>query len=103
MTADDPATKRPGGMPTPRDAASLAHVERLITETGIRLPAFRLVKAGETVGAYTTDLSWRPLPFAGVADVPRVLEEFEHGATIVLQWTPPGQASSVIPAANLVP
>jgi PA14 domain/K319L-like, PKD domain len=25
------------------------------------------------------------------------------GATIVLRWTPPGQASSVIPAANLVP
>ena len=40
-------------------------------------PAFRLVKAGATVSGYTTDLSWRPSPFTGVADVPRVLREFE--------------------------
>jgi ribosomal protein L16 Arg81 hydroxylase len=68
-------------------------VERLLTETAIRTPAFRLVKAGETVGGYTTDLAWRPAPFTGVADVPRVLEEFDRGATIVLQglhhnWLP---------------
>ena len=68
-------------------------VERLITETGIRTPGFRLVKAGATVSGYTTDLSWRPAAFTGVADVPRVLEEFEAGATIVLQglhhlWLP---------------
>ena len=75
------------------DLLSTRDVERLITETGIRQPAFRLVKAGETVSGYTTDLSWRPSPFTGVADVPRVLEEFERGATIVLQglhhlWLP---------------
>ena len=67
--------------------------ERLLTETAIRTPAFRLVKAGETVAGYTHDLSWRPAPFTGVADVARVLEEFERGATIVLQglhhnWLP---------------
>ena len=64
-----------------------------MTETALRTPAFRLVKAGGTVTGYTTDLSWRPSPFTGVADVPRVLAEFEAGATIVLQglhhsWLP---------------
>jgi hypothetical protein len=68
-------------------------VERLITETGIRTPGFRLVKAGATVSDYTIDLAWRPAAFSGVADVPRVLAEFEAGATIVLQglhhlWLP---------------
>ena len=75
------------------DLLSTRDVERLITETGIREPAFRLVKAGETVSGYTTDLSWRPAPFTGVAEVHRVLGEFERGATIVLQglhhlWLP---------------
>jgi len=75
------------------DLLSVRDVERLLTETAIRTPAFRLVRAGETVAGYTTDLSWRPSPFTGVADVRRVLEEFERGATIVLQglhhnWLP---------------
>ena len=64
-----------------------------MTETAIRMPAFRLVKAGETVADYTTDLSWRPDPFTGTARVDRVLDEFDRGATIVLQalhhsWLP---------------
>ena len=68
-------------------------VERLVTETAIRTPAFRLVKAGETISGYTTDLSWRPEPFGGTAKVDRVLDEFDRGATIVLQalhhsWLP---------------
>jgi lysine-specific demethylase/histidyl-hydroxylase NO66 len=75
------------------DLLSARDVERLITETAIRTPGFRLVKAGATVSDYTTDLSWRPSPFTGVVDVPRVLREFEDGATIVLQglhhlWLP---------------
>jgi ribosomal protein L16 Arg81 hydroxylase len=75
------------------DLLSVRDVERLVTETAIRTPAFRLVKAGETVTGYTTELSWRPEPFTGVADVGRVLAEFEAGATIVLQglhhsWLP---------------
>ena len=75
------------------DLLSVRDVERLITETGIRTPGFRLVKAGATVSGYTTDLPWRPQPFSGVADVRRVLAEFEAGATIVLQglhhnWLP---------------
>ncbi len=75
------------------DLLSARDVERLLTETGLRTPGFRLVKAGATVSGYTTDLPWRPSPFTGVADVRRVLEEFEAGATIVLQglhhlWLP---------------
>ncbi len=75
------------------DLLSVRDVERLVTETGIRTPAFRLVKAGESPDDYTTDLPWRPAPFTGVADVRRVLAEFEAGATIVLQglhhlWLP---------------
>ena len=75
------------------DLLSVRDVERLITETGIRTPGFRLVKAGATVQGYTTELAWRPEPFTGVADVRRVLAEFEAGATIVLQglhhnWLP---------------
>jgi hypothetical protein len=45
------------------------------------------------VSGYTTRPAWRPEPFSGVADVRRVLAEFERGATIVLQglhhnWLP---------------
>jgi hypothetical protein len=75
------------------DLLSERDVERLVTETGLRTPAFRLVKAGEAVSGYTTDLPWRPSAFTGVADVRRVLEELGRGATIVLQglhhlWLP---------------
>jgi hypothetical protein len=75
------------------DLLSLRDVERLVTETGLRTPGFRLVKAGEAPAGYTTDLPWRPEAFTGVADVRRVLAEFEQGATIVLQglhylWLP---------------
>jgi lysine-specific demethylase/histidyl-hydroxylase NO66 len=59
----------------------------LITEPGLRHPGFRLVKAGARlhVRDYATDVAWRPEPFTGVADVPRVLAEVEQGATVVLQ------------------
>jgi ribosomal protein L16 Arg81 hydroxylase len=75
------------------DLLSTSDVERLITETAIRTPGFRLVKAGTSVSGYARDLSWRPDPFTGVVDVRRTLAEFERGATIVLQalhhsWLP---------------
>ncbi len=68
------------------DLLSEADVERLVCATAIRYPAFRLVREGSqiAVGAYTSDVSWRP-PFTGTADVLRVLAEWEAGATIVLQ------------------
>jgi bifunctional lysine-specific demethylase and histidyl-hydroxylase NO66 len=76
------------------DLLSEADVERLVCSTAIRYPAFRLVKEGAQldVGAYTEDIRWRP-PLTAAADVGRVAEEWESGATIVLQalhilWRP---------------
>jgi hypothetical protein len=68
------------------DLLSEADVERLVCATAIRYPAFRLVREGSQieVGAYARDVSWRP-PFTKTVDVPRVLAEWEAGATIVLQ------------------
>jgi lysine-specific demethylase/histidyl-hydroxylase NO66 len=68
------------------DLLSEADVERLVCSTAIRYPAFRLVREGGQLdlGAYTADVPWRPA-FTKTADVPRVLAEWEAGATIVLQ------------------
>jgi lysine-specific demethylase/histidyl-hydroxylase NO66 len=68
------------------DLLSEADVERLVCSTAIRYPAFRLVRDGRqlAVGEFTRDVSWRP-PFTKVADVARLLAEWEAGATIVLQ------------------
>ena len=77
------------------DLLSVADVERLVCSSGIRYPAFRLVKEGEQIplSAYTNDIPWSPRGFTGTADVQHVVEEFEAGATIVLQglhhhWPP---------------
>jgi ribosomal protein L16 Arg81 hydroxylase len=77
------------------DLLSQENVERLVCDTGLRYPAFRLVKAGEQIalGDYTTDVPWSPQPFSRTADVHRVLAAFEAGASIVLQglhynWKP---------------
>jgi ribosomal protein L16 Arg81 hydroxylase len=76
------------------DLLSEADVERLVCSTAIRYPAFRLVREGAQldVGAYTSDVSWRPA-FTKTVEVERVLAEWEAGATIVLQalhvnWQP---------------
>jgi bifunctional lysine-specific demethylase and histidyl-hydroxylase NO66 len=70
-------------------------VERLVCETGIRTPAFRLVKDGAQLppADYTEDIPWRPGSFSGTAVVERVADEFARGATLVLQglhlhWSP---------------
>jgi cupin superfamily protein len=69
------------------DLLSQAEAERLLTSTGLRYPAFRLVKSGErvAVGDYTHDVPWRPTAFTGTVDVERAAAEFERGATLVLQ------------------
>jgi ribosomal protein L16 Arg81 hydroxylase len=66
---------------------SAADVERLVTMSGIRMPAFRLVRDGAPLPAseYTQEIPWRPGSFAGLARVDRVAEEHAAGATIVLQ------------------
>ena len=68
------------------DLLSKGDVERLVCSSAIRYPAVRLVRDGGQIplGSYAGDVSWRP-PFTGVADVPRLLAEWEGGATIVLQ------------------
>jgi lysine-specific demethylase/histidyl-hydroxylase NO66 len=68
------------------DLLSEADVERLVCSTAIRYPGFRLARDGRqlAVREFTSDVSWRP-PFTNVADVPRLLAEWEAGATIVLQ------------------
>ena len=66
---------------------SPADVERLICTTGMRAPAFRLVRDGGQIdlGEYTEDIPWRPGSFSRTAVVERVAQEFERGATLVLQ------------------
>ena len=64
-----------------------ADIERMVCESAIRAPAFRLVKDGAQLplSGYTTDIPWRPGSFSGTAVVDRVAEEHVAGATIVLQ------------------
>ena len=64
-----------------------ADLERLVCETAIRSPAFRLVRDGAQLplSGYTKDIPWRPGSFTGTALVDRVAEEHAAGATIVLQ------------------
>ena len=77
------------------DLLSVSDVERLVSSGGLRTPGLRLVKEGGTIAesSYTTDISWRPKAFLGVADPGRVATAFEDGTTIVLQalhhtWPP---------------
>ena len=69
-------------------------IERLVCETGIRMPAFRLVKDGSPLppSDYTDDIPWRPGSFSQIASVERLAAEFAAGATLVLQalhlWWP---------------
>jgi hypothetical protein len=64
-----------------------ADVERLVCESAIRTPAFRLVRDGAQLppSTYTTDIPWRPGSFSGTALVDRIAQEHADGATIVLQ------------------
>jgi len=74
---------------------STGEVERLGCETGIRTPAFRLVRDGAPLpaAAYTGDGAWHPAGLTRMGDVGRGAAEHAAGATIVLQalhlhWRP---------------
>ena len=89
---DDYSERRPllveRGEPGRFDAVlSDADVERLVCETAIRAPAFRLVRDGAQLplAGYTCDIPWRPGSFSGTAVVDRVADEHAAGATLVLQ------------------
>ena len=69
------------------DLLSLADVDRLLTESTLRLPAFRLVSDGATLptSGYTKSGRTGSQPVSGMADPVRILKRFGDGATIVLQ------------------
>jgi hypothetical protein len=76
---------------------SMADVDHIISGTGLRYPALRLVKTGASIptSSYTRDLPWGGDVFTRVVDADRVFAEYQAGATIVLQalhrsWRPLG-------------
>jgi lysine-specific demethylase/histidyl-hydroxylase NO66 len=77
------------------DLLSLDDVDHLLSSAGLRVPAFRLVRDGAPLPtpAYTRSGRIGGVLLSGVADPARVFDEFERGATIVLQglhryWPP---------------
>jgi len=77
------------------DLLSLEDVDYILTSTSLRSPAFRLVKAGHdfNTSSYTRSGAVGPQRVYDLADTGRVYEEFDAGATIVLQgvqrfWLP---------------
>ncbi len=82
----------PGGF---ADLLTLEDVDHMLTSMSLRLPAFRLVRDGQTLPAssYTKSGRTGSSSITGIADPPRILELFRQGATIVLQgmhrfWRP---------------
>jgi lysine-specific demethylase/histidyl-hydroxylase NO66 len=69
------------------DLLTLDDVDRILSTTSLRTPAFRLVQAGEQIPetAYTRSGTTGSKPVAGMADPARVFELFRGGATIVFQ------------------
>lgn len=69
------------------DLLTFEEVDRLLTTTSLRTPAFRLVQAGEAIpeAAYTRSGTTGSRPVSGMVDAARVTERFRRGATIVLQ------------------
>ena len=69
------------------DLLTLDDVDRILSTTSLRAPAFRLVKAGERIpeASYTRSGTTGSKPVSGIADPVRVFELFGRGATIVFQ------------------
>ncbi|HEX2266820.1 MAG TPA: cupin domain-containing protein [Actinomycetota bacterium] len=77
------------------DLLTFTDVDHMVSAMGLRAPAFRLVKDGETLpsSAYTRSGRIGSAPVTGIADPARIFHLFEGGATIVLQgmhrfWLP---------------
>jgi JmjC domain len=77
------------------DLLSLDDVDRALTGSGIRHPAFRLVRDGEALDrrSYTRPARTGRHQYSDLIDTGRVLDLFAGGATVVLQalhrWWPP--------------
>jgi mannose-6-phosphate isomerase-like protein (cupin superfamily) len=74
---------------------SLDDVDRLLTSTAIRTPAVRLARDGQVLSAsgYTRPATLAGQQLTGLVDARKALDEFERGATVVLQglhryWEP---------------
>jgi hypothetical protein len=69
------------------DLLALDDVDRILTTTSIRTPAFRLVRSDRAIAEteYTRSGTTGSRPVAGMADPAKVAALFEDGATIVLQ------------------
>ena len=77
------------------DLLDLPDVDHLVTSSGMRTPAFRLIKDGTPLppADYTTTPSIGGAAVTGFADPARVLAAIDDGATLVLQglhrfWEP---------------
>ena len=77
------------------DLLSLDDVDRVVAGSGLRAPAFRLVRAGASlpIGSVTRTARIGSRPVHDLVDVAAVHREFAAGATIVLQglhrsWAP---------------
>jgi hypothetical protein len=77
------------------DVLSLADVDRALTVTGLRRPAFRLVRDGEAIPPrrYTRSARTGSTEIDDLIDPGRALDLFADGATVVLQglqrwWEP---------------
>jgi lysine-specific demethylase/histidyl-hydroxylase NO66 len=69
------------------DLLTLDEVDRLLSSTALRVPAFRLVRDGRPlpVTAYTTSAQVGGQAVSGLADPARVFRLVDEGATVVLQ------------------
>ena len=93
--AKAPLLRRGAGPDGFDDLLSLDDVDRILSTTSPRTPAFRLVKDGKPLppAAYTRSGQMGSVPLSDLADPGRVFDQFHGGATIVLQslqryWAP---------------
>lgn len=77
------------------DLLTFDDVDRIVSTTALRTPAFRLVRSDRTIdeSEYTRSSRMGSRPITGIADPSRILALFRDGATIVLQgihryWPP---------------
>jgi lysine-specific demethylase/histidyl-hydroxylase NO66 len=86
--------RSPGGQSFD-DLLTLSGVDHILSTMSLRTPAFRLVKDGATLdpGDYTKTGRTGSTDISGLADPARIFQQFQRGATIVLQgmhryWAP---------------